>query len=68
MRNVRRVVFYGDGKRVARDSRRPFRKRIHRHKDRKVHVNKFAARVAFKDGRTRTMRIAQLGCKRPRKR
>ncbi len=59
---VRRAVFFRDGKRVARDSRRPFRKEVHGQPIGPTHVHRFTVRARLASGERRTFRRAVRVC------
>jgi hypothetical protein len=64
-RSVRRVSFYLGHRRVARDSRYPFRRRVDRGRHRgKAHRHVVTARVRMKDGRKATLRRRFTACAR----
>jgi hypothetical protein len=64
-RSVRRVNFYLGHKRVARDSRYPFRRRVDRGRHRgKAHRHVVTARVRMKNGKKATLRRRFKACAR----
>jgi hypothetical protein len=64
-RQIRRVAFYLGKRRVAKDARAPFRRRVDRGRHRgKAHRHAVTARVRLKDGRKATLRRRFKACKR----
>ena len=61
-RRVRRAGFYLGRKRVARDARAPFRKRVTRRHRGRAHAHRISARVRMKDGRRVTLRKRYRAC------
>jgi hypothetical protein len=59
---VRRAGFYLGRKRVARDRRAPFRKRVTRRHRGRAHHHRIRARVRMKDGRRVTLRKRYRAC------
>ena len=61
---VRRVAFYVNGRRAARDGERPFKRRIGRRRFGKARKWRVRARARMSDGRIRKVRRTRKPCRR----